>query len=87
MAFRKKTTSKSYRNNYDQQKLTKLITQNNYSNESISKQHYSMASQSSVNFTSYRVISEVTDGSYFGEISLVGNLPVTATAHAISNSI
>ena len=46
-----------------------------------------MASQSSVNFTSYRVISEVTDGSYFGEISLVGNLPVTATAHAISNSI
>ena len=37
--------------------------------------------------SNYKVVKELTNGDYFGEISLLTNLPVTCSIHSISNMI
>ena len=39
------------------------------------------------NKENYKIINELSTSDYFGEVSLITNLPVTATVHAISNTI
>ena len=59
------------------------INSNNHSRRS---QVYELDGQN-YHEENYRIINELSTSDYFGEVSLITNLPVTATVHAISNII
>lgn len=55
-------------------------------NRSLRSQVYCYENQNE-NEENYKIINELSVSDYFGEVSLITNLPATATVHAISNTI